>query len=295
MLSEAAVSLIRDVFERPDAYRHAHRISRRVVKWGLSAEPVALDHHAVVVSESDLLNELEQSPSDRSGGEGDFTIFASRPLPHGPVEHCFGTRTASAAAVQLRSAKDSANCWIESLEDGWLFLIPNALGSGWLLSVGRPAHESIEQSTLIAGRIASMSQPESAFSSSPRIISPLSGHQWLACGTAAITFDPICGDGTAHAVREAILASAVVRAIASGGDPEGVQAHYEARLLAGFQRHLASSMDFYRSGNSGVWWENELSLLAQGLKWCGERASGFAGYRYRLSGFELSSIDNGLA
>ena len=35
---------------------------------------------------------------------------------------------------------------------------------------------------------------------------------WLACGTAAMAFDPLCGDGTAHAIREAILASAVIRA-----------------------------------------------------------------------------------
>ncbi len=33
-----------------------------------------------------------------------------------------------------------------------------------------------------------------------------------------MAFDPICGDGTAHAIREAILAAAVIRALARG-DP----------------------------------------------------------------------------
>ena len=31
------------------------------------------------------------------------------------------------------------------------------------------------------------------------------GSGWLACGTAAMGFDPICGDGTGYAVREGIL------------------------------------------------------------------------------------------
>ena len=41
---------------------------------------------------------------------------------------------ASAVPVTLKENSDPARCWIESLEDGWLFLIP-----GWLLAVGAPA------------------------------------------------------------------------------------------------------------------------------------------------------------
>jgi hypothetical protein len=51
-----------------------------------------------------------------------------------------------------------------------------------------------------------------------------------------MAFDPIYGDGTAHAVREAILAAAVVRAISAGGDAAEPLRHYEARLMLGFQR-----------------------------------------------------------
>src|SRR5579871_4800572 len=128
MLSEAAVSLIRDVFGNPGLYRRAHPITRRVVKWGKNAEAAALDHSAVVVSEAELLRELENDSvtAIRNGASAPagFTIYASRPLPQGTVEHCFGSRTASAAAVQLQDTRDSGTCWIESLENGWLFLIP---------------------------------------------------------------------------------------------------------------------------------------------------------------------------
>ena len=116
------------------------------------------------------------------------------------------------------------------------FLIPNSADSGWLLSVG--CAETIpSRSTLIKERVASIREPQGAFPASPRIMSPLSGPGWLACGTAGMAFDPICGDGTAHAVREAVLASAVVKAIAKGGNQEGLRRHYEARLVLGFHRH----------------------------------------------------------
>ena len=294
MLSDAALALIRDVFERPDLFHTAPRITRRVVKWGKNAEALAFDHAAVVVSERELLSDLEQQIErvEPAKGETDFTIFASRPLPQEPVDHCFGSRTASAVQVRLKEPCDSTSCWIESLDAGWLFLIPNAVDSGWLLSVGCSLQALPESSRLIAERIASMSDGSGQFPASPRIVSPLSGAGWLACGTAGMAFDPICGDGTAHAVREAILAAAVVRAIAGGGDAQKLLCHYEARLTVGFQRHLAASWDFYQSGNGGPWWKKELDLLRDGLEWCAEKLNSYGEFRYQLNGFELRLIDN---
>jgi hypothetical protein len=298
MLSEAALALIRDVFERPDLFRTAHRITRRAVCWGPRAEPVALDHAAVVVSERELLNQLEQeleAPDQHLDHQADFTIFASRPLPAELVEHRFGARSAHAAQIRLRNTHDSASCWIESLEDGWLFLIPNAMDTGWLLSVGSSTQSALRRSRLIADRIASVSEPSGDFPASPRIVSPLSGPGWLACGTAGMAFDPLCGDGTAHAIREAILAVAVVKAISTGGDEKQLLNHYEARLTAGFQRHLAACMDFYLSGNCGAWWGQQSAFLRQGFEWCARKLTEHGEFRYQLTGFELRSIDNRLA
>ena len=298
MLSENALALIRDVFESPDLFRSAHRISQRSVNWGPGAEPVALDHAAVVVSERELLNQLEQGrepPVERLDHEADFTIFASRPLPGEPVEHCFGSRIAHAAPIRLKDAPDSESCWIESLEEGWLFLIPDAVDSGWLLSVGSSPPTVLSHSRLIAERIAAVSDPSKEFPASPRIVSPLTGPGWLACGTAGMAFDPLCGDGTAHAIREAILAVAVVKAISAGGDANQLLNHYEARLTAGFHRHLSVSLDFYLSGNSGKWWDQQAAFLRQGLEWCAHRLTEYGKFRYQLTGFELRSIDNRLA
>jgi hypothetical protein len=298
MLSDAAVTLIRDVFDRADLFVNAPRISRRVVQWGKNTEPLTLAHSAVVVSERELLHELEQGEleqrPDLTGEaavkETDFTIFASRPLPPETVEHSFGTRIASAAKVEMKETSDSESCWIESLEEGWLFLIPNGAESGWLLSVGCGLQSIAQRSRLIAERIASIGDPAGEFPASPRIVSPLCGPDWLACGTAGMAFDPLCGDGTAHAVREAILASAVVLGMSRGGDAQELRAHYQARLIMGFQRHLAACRDFYQTGSAGPWWDQELESLRQGLEWCAGKLRKHGGFRYQLSGFELKAI-----
>lgn len=295
MLSASALALIRDVFERPDLFRTAHRITHRSVSWGREAKPVSLGHAAVVVSERELLSELERAlepPDEHLDHEPGFTIFASRPLPADPVEFCFGSRIAHAAPVGLKNAHDSESCWIESLEDGWLFLIPDALDSGWLLSVGSSPQTVLRRSRLIAERIAFTNEPSGEFPASPRIVSPLSGPGWLACGTAGMAFDPLCGDGTAHAIREAILAAAVVKAISAGGDAKRLLCHYEARLTAGFERHLAACLDFYLSGNCGEWWDQQSAFLKQGLEWCAHRLADYGRFRYQLTDFELRPIDN---
>ena len=157
---------------------------------------------------------------------------------------------------------------------------------------GRSTGNPYEQSTLIAGRIASRSAPSAEFPASPCAVFPLGGPGWLACGTAALAFDPICGNRTAHAVREAVLAAAVVRAISNSGDETALLWHCEARLVLGFQRHLAASLEFYRSGNRGSWWDRESAFLQDGLEWCAARMHGFTEFRYQLRGFELRSIDN---
>src|SRR5580700_5995605 len=303
MLSEPAQALIREIFGREHLFRDLPPIRKRIVAWGRSASPVELEHSAVVVSEELLLDSLGPAPPNAADGVDThadinldtnadirWTVFASMPLPAAAVEHRFGSRVASATRVELKPTAEPAACWIESIEDGWLFLIASARGSGWLLSVGLRPHELLDQSRLIREQIAGYDPAATQFAVSPRIAAPLAEPGWIACGTAAMAFDPLCGDGTAHAVREAILASAVIAAAARGDDPVQLLAHYEARLTAGFRRHLAHCLQYSSSGCGGPWWESEAGSVTQGLAWCGRRLSRHAKFRYRLDGFELKAI-----
>ncbi len=293
MLSERTQALFKDAFDRGDLFRDLPRIGKRVVAWGPNAQPLALSHSAVVVSEQLLLERLQPKlvlDHRPAGEETNWTIVASRPLPTDAVEHKFGARMATAIHVSQKDGSDPAACWIESIESGWLFLLPDAPGSGWLLAAGGAAESLLERSRLIVKQIERLGGPEAQFPAYPRIAWPLCGCGWLACGTAALAFDPLCGDGTGHALREAILASAVVRAVAKGAKPDDVLAHYQARLMAGFKRHLELCRGFYISGRSGPWWDSELDAVHRGLEWCRCQAGQGTEFRYRLSGFELRAL-----
>jgi hypothetical protein len=292
MLGDHALALIRDIFDRPDLFRGLPRIERRAVAWA-DSKPATLEHSAVVVSENLLLNSLrplEVLDDEAPQADADWTVFSSRPLPASVIEHRFGSRMAAAVPIELRAGSDSSACWIESLENGWLFLIPNAPGSGWLLAVGAALETLIGSSRVIAREISEFGPAADEFPAFPRIASPLVGPGWLACGTAAMAFDPICGDGTAHAIREAILASAVIRALAKDADADSLSAHYEARLTAGFRRHLQLCREFYISGATGPWWNAELKEIDRGIAWCDTKLQAHASFRYQLRGFDLEPI-----
>jgi len=287
LLGDQALALIRDVFEQPALLADAPRIRKRVVAWGQGAAPLTVEHSAIVVSEKVLLRAIRPAiplPGTPTP-DAPWTIFAARPLPAPVVEQRFGTRIASAVPVTLKAGTDSASCWIESLEDGWLFLTP-----GWLLAVGAPSENLLSQSRVVAAEIAGCGPTNGTFPAYARIASPLAASGWLACGTAAMAFDPICGDGTAHAIREAILATAVLRAVAGGGSLSELLSHYEARLTAGFRRHLALCRGFYSSGGKGPLWQSELQAIDRGIQWCDSALTNHASFRYQLRGFELEAV-----
>jgi hypothetical protein len=171
-----------------------------------------------------------------------------------------------------------------------LFLLPIGEESAWLLSVGGLLDDLMARSRLVADQIVEVAASPGKFPAHPRIADPLCGEGWLACGTAALGFDPLCGDGTGNAVREAILVSAAVRAIADGADVSAVLAHYRARLLGGFARHLEICQDFYSRGRCGDWWDQERVALQPGIEWSRQKLADAPASRYRLNGFALEAL-----
>jgi hypothetical protein len=291
LLGNQALALVRDIFDLTGPLRGALRVSRRVVAWGPQAKPLSLKHSALAVPEELLLQgirpELAAGHNPSSAG---WKVFAARPLPAPALEHAFGSRMASVATVELRQQADSAACVMESLNDGWLFLIPGPSRLGWLLAAGASPEHLLGQSRVIAAALSRHNPPCGEFPAYPRIASPLGGSDWLACGTAAMTFDPICGDGTAHAIREAVLATAVLRALDKGDSTEALVAHYEARLTAGFCRHLALCRAFYSSGGTSPFWTAELEAIDRGIQWCNAKLGARPEFRYQLRGFELEAV-----
>jgi hypothetical protein len=286
MLSPQALALMGDVFDDRALLSDLPRIERRIVAWG-AAEPIALRHAAVVTSETELHDRLATEDGFDEDAEPDFSIHAANPLPSEVAPLRFGDRQAYAAQVALTGQENHSSCWVESVGDGWLFLIPDGRGSAWLLAVGAPHDVLLAESRLIAPRIEELGGPLGIFDPCPRLATPAHGTDWLACGATAIGFDPICGDGTAQAIRQAILASAVIIGIARGGDRKALLNHYDAALTAAMRRHLAMCADYYRAGGDGPWWRSELQRLEDGHHWCSQRLEAAGDPAFRLSGFEL--------
>lgn len=287
LLSDPALNLLRGVFGRPDLFNDRPRIDRRIVAWG-GGEPVSVPHGAIVASEDDLTAALfpVRSVPDAAPDAADFTIYTTPPFP-GDAMHRFGRRAAMAAEVRLRHDEDRSACWVEAVESGWLFLIPTGGGLAWLLGVGASVDTLWEQSRHVGPRVDATGRISSAFETCPRMLATLAGRDWLACGTGAIAFDPICGDGTAQAIREAVVATAVVTAIREGGDRDALLIHYESMLIAAMRRHLQMSAQFYESGGRGAWWDAQLAALADGYQWCTARLAVMPEPRYQLRDFRL--------
>jgi hypothetical protein len=283
LLSDAALALLRDVFERPDLFADRPYITHRVVAWGTS-EPVTVAHGAIVLSGGDL--DAALGGPFGAAAQASMTIHAAPPFPAGALRS-FGSRRAVAAQVRLVHESDRSACWIEAVEEGWLFLIPSGAASAWLLAVGASAATLIRQSRHIAPRLEPLGEPSSGFDTSPRMLTALQGPDWLACGSAAMAFDPICGDGTAQAVREAILACAVIGAMREGGDQEALRLHFESMMIGAMRRHLRLCAQFYAGGGQGEWWRAQLADLAEGFDWCTARLARMPEPRYELHDFRL--------
>jgi hypothetical protein len=295
LLSEQTQSLLRDTFGAPHLFERAQQIRRRIVSWGHAAAPVELPHRGVVVHEQELLSELWNRVAipNVTPDEQEWTLLSVQNGDFPSQFQSFGSRVATVALVELtREAADDC-CWVESLPDGWLFLLPSEPGRAALISCGYSPEKLLEQSRLIGELVSNLDEGTRAahrHPAFPQIKSELCGPHWLACGSAAIMFDPLCGEGAGHAVREALLASAVIRASARGSETRTLLAHYENRLMHGFLKHLEVCLQFYVSGDSTHFWKTEAAALQEGIAWMRDRLRGEAPPRYRLAGYDLQPI-----
>lgn len=301
LLGEPAQALLADVFvgHSPlgDLMAGAHRIERRIVRWG-DRETNAFAHSGMVVAGDRLgaalwpeVAVVPTPPPERfeltaHGGDG----FAHRR---------FGERQAASAPVVLQPGADDRAAYVEALDHGWIFLVPTGGGQGWILTVGADPADAIATSTLAATVVAETGPVAARFETAPRLADPPLGSHGLALGSAALAFDPICGDGTATAVRGALLAAAVAAAMAGADRPDldpavdhrEVTGHYRLMLIAAMRRHLATAHPFYAAGGQGPWWRHQTDALAAGHAWCTAQLAEAGEARFVLAGNRLVRRD----
>jgi len=293
LLSRQTLLLLSEIFPTVDLISLCHPVQKRIVAWGPDAAPITLAHSAGVVSEADLLGGLWQQVT--VPGKAEECPVGWKVLLSGPQQRAFGTRTATVASALLRQDADQTACWIESVPSGWLFLLPRGPAhAATVISVGEAPAVLLGQSRVIAGVVDTVSGPAAEFSAYPRIAFPLCADGWLACGAGAMAFDPLCGEGTGNAARQAYLATAVVGAVRDDEPVEELLAHYTSRQMHGFLRHLQICLSFYQTGGSTSFWQSETALLRQGIEWA-ERVlrEDAMPATHRLIGRQLKPIVNG--
>jgi hypothetical protein len=289
MVSEGTQQLLEDVFQNPALFRGLRRIRRRIVAWG-AQDPIALPHSGIVVPEQELLNRLGSPEAQPNDLLPDWTIYTGGPLPEPSTAPRFGSRTATATFVRLSAHADPEACVMESVDQGWLFVLPINDNRAILLTAGASVSELLAESALIQPSIDCLLEEAGSFPSHPRLADPLCGNHWLACGTAAIGFDPLCGDGSGHAVREAVLACAIVSHASPSTSTDELLWEYRLRLWRGFRRHLELCLHYYATGGQSDWWQTQCESLQQSLHWISGLHAPHSLGRFQLNGYTLERV-----
>jgi len=291
LISDGTQALLREIFQNEKLFEGLPKIRKRVVAWN-GAKAETFPHSAVIVGEQAIGERLQApvpaSTSDRPD-EAEWNIFTSKGSDELAPVRRFGSRLASVVEVMLRESAKKDACWAESVDSGWLFLIATGNGTGSLICTGGEPASLLQGSRLVCEQIETLNGgPRAAqFAAYPRTLAKLHGRGWIACGTAAMSFDPLSGEGTGAAVRQAILAAATVRAVLRGDDADGVLAELSLRLRLGFLRHLEMCRTFYQVKSNDSFWSRELAMLDDGISWVRKEIGEQPAPRYKLVDFDL--------
>jgi 2-polyprenyl-6-methoxyphenol hydroxylase-like FAD-dependent oxidoreductase len=213
-----------------------------------------------------------------------------------PAATC-GDRRLIAAVGALRDTAPRESACFEALPEGWLFTAPvdrdRALvqlmipASGEVPDLLRCA---IAGSHLARALIADLHPDHWTWAAAPAFRDPSPSVQCLRVGDAAFAVDPICGDGTGHAIRGALLAAAVLNAVEEGGDPEALRAHYQRRLRYAFVSHLQACVEIYATLPQRSLWAPEVEQMSIALRAIDDEGLSGDSFCYRLVGTAIHRV-----
>ncbi len=270
VMNATSQKLYRDVFGKEEI-GFGWPITRRVVRWG--GQTREFPHIALVVSEQELLAAAETEIDEVTAGR--IRVVGSR-----SQMEVVGERKVELWRGRLKGGVRGDACWMEATENGWIFAVATNEREAVVMGAGGGLKELLDESELVRG-VLEAQEALGRLGSEPGMAPVMRGSDWVGCGGAVLRFDPICGEGTGHALREGILVSAILR---RQDRSEAMWAMYEDRLRAGFYRHLRQCLEFYRSGGRGPWWQKQAEELEAALSRF-EYAP--AATRWRLEGFDL--------
>lgn len=180
-----------------------------------------------------------------------------------------GARQAAVGWVAHVPALDESAMLVACLPQGWLVACPHPAGGISLAAVhpapaGLTPHDALMQAVdyLWPGcGLGVETRGHRWIPATPSFAPDCVSPTHIAVGEAAITFDPILGDGVGQAVRTALLARSVMAAIAGGASANDCLAHYRSRLAHAFALHVRNSAAHYGVAWNFAVWREEIGLM----------------------------------
>lgn len=328
VLNDITCGLLCDIWQAGNELLDgSHILNERKVVWGLGGTVSTVVQRSVVIRGDRLVERLlrrlghngqvrmDDSPTrmheladvgSTVQEEVSWVIDASGRVAHiakilgAAKRHLFGRRRVIGIEVLLAEASERDTCWIETVPDGWLFLAPLGKDQA-LLQVMVPVvpkepklvlTDLLDQTRIIKTQIANILDPALVFEAYPQISDPLCGPGWSAVGDAAVSFDPICGDGTGYALRGAILAAGVIDGIISGLPRSDCLGHYTLRLRKALLSHLKECLKYYSVAFSSPVWEAEVEFMEKTFPYDEYHTVDTESFAYRLRDFRLVPLNS---
>lgn len=308
VLNPVTIQIIHEIFGDANyVLRNAQPISRHYINWGdnrpdeytpssgftLTADLLSSRVLDLLKQDSQLI--IDNTGSEPSEGTFDWQVYAMNTGRTETPARRFGERCAISVDVTLHDDSDNATSFIEATPGGWLFLAPVAPGRAVLQAVvpeksseiGATVRALLDHTKEIKRVVKDFEGDPFVVNCAPKKLSRMDGPNWLATGTAAFSYDPLCGDGTGYALRAAILAAAVLDGIDRGTTKESLISYYKLRLTYAFYTHLRSCVSLYSSASFNEIWHRDLNVTTEGLREVEQELAGMSTNHYRLNEFEL--------
>ena len=281
LLSEATARLLAALWGDPLLLAGTHPIRERAVSWGAAPDVDVLPAPGIAIDVDDLIQRLAEGlclPLGAADAASDAAwIVDTRPGSIGPSDadppmHAFGGRHAWISQVELRTDSRHDLCVMESVADGWAFLLPTGGGFASLQFVSIPScvppssPAEVGAATRVIrdaiGKFGAWSDPIPCM---PRVRLPPARAGRLAVGEGALAFDPISGDGVGHALRGVVLAATTLHEIVSGEEIAECLNDYANTLRRAMVQHIQTCIGLYRDASLAAAWQEEIGAMEAGL------------------------------
>lgn len=246
-----------------------HRLQRRVMVWRDSGRPEVMQDEAIVVDGAALAATLLGRIPDETGPDraADWVFTAGGRLLAPEQRLSAGTRTATAIEVELAPAADPQAFLVEATAGGWLALMPTGGRRATLFAFAPQSRSRLAElvggARVVRRALAARAAESSTFDAMPTFALPAEdGARALAIGSAAMTFDPLSGDGVAASLRGAHLAASLAQAHRQGANLEGVRRSYASRLARAMRVHLQGLEALYSQAPFAAAWAGEIEAIA---------------------------------